>query len=71
MIFILDIKLFVFYCDCLKTSSRYVVIFLLRLSGQKNLLINAENAAGPMEVPQKSRIKTNCVKRLDCSSNGI
>ena len=33
-------------CECMKSSSKYVMIFLLRMSGQKILLINAENAAG-------------------------
>ena len=40
-----------FVCDCIKTSSKYVIAFLLNMSGRKKLHINAENAAGPMEVP--------------------
>ena len=40
-----------FVCDCMKTSSKYVIAFLLSISGLKILLINAENAAGPMEIP--------------------
>ena len=38
-------------CDCLKTSSKYVIAFLLNTSGRKILLINTENAAGPMKIP--------------------
>ena len=34
----------------MKTSSKYVMTMLLKMSGQKILLINAENAAGPMEI---------------------
>ena len=44
-------KISSFVCDCIKTSSKYVFAFLLSMSGQKILLINAENAAGPMEIP--------------------
>ena len=40
-----------FVCDCIKTSSKYVIAFLLSMSVRKILLINAENAAGPMEIP--------------------
>ena len=36
-------------CDCKKTSSKIVITFLLRISHLKNLLINAENAASPMD----------------------
>ena len=35
----------------MKTSSKFVITFLLRMSGLKFLLINAENAAGAMEIP--------------------
>ena len=38
-----------FVCDCIKTSSKFA--FLLSMSGQKILLLNAENAAGLMEIP--------------------
>ena len=62
----------------LKTSSKYVMTFLLRLSGGKIFFINAENAAGAMEIPWKCLLNsfcwfplTNCVKRPDCSSSGI
>ena len=37
--------------DCMKTSSKYVIAFFLSISGLKFLLINAEKAAGPMDVP--------------------
>ena len=40
-----------FVCDCIKTSSKYMIAFLLSMSGLKTLLVNAENAAGPMEIP--------------------
>ena len=40
-----------FVCDCIKTSSEYMIALLLSISGPKNLLMNAENAAGPMEIP--------------------
>ena len=40
-----------FVCDCIKTSSKYVSAFLLSISGLKIVLINAENAAVPMEFP--------------------
>ena len=40
-----------FVCDCIKTSSKYVIAFLLNIRGLKFLLINAENAAGLMEIP--------------------
>ena len=39
-----------FVCDCTKTSSNNVIAFLLSFSGLKILLINAENATGPMEI---------------------
>ena len=62
----------------MKTSSKYVITFLLIKSVQKVLLMNAENAAGPIEIPWRSLINsycwfpmTNCVKRHDCSSSGI
>ena len=37
-------------CDCMKTSPKYVIAFFLRISGLKILLINAEKAAGPMDI---------------------
>ena len=40
-----------FVCDCIKTSSKYVIAFLLSMSSRKILLMNAENAAGPMQIP--------------------
>ena len=40
-----------FVCDCMKKLSTYVMTFLLRSSGHKFLLINAENAAGSIEIP--------------------
>ena len=40
-----------FVCVCIKTSSKFVIAFLLSMSGRKILLLNAENAAGPMEIP--------------------
>ena len=39
-----------FTCDCMKTSSNYVMTFLLRVNGQNILLMNAKKAAGPMEI---------------------
>ena len=47
-------KISSFVCDCMKTSTKFVIAFLLSFSGRKILLINAENAAGPMEIPQNS-----------------
>ena len=38
-------------CDCIKTSARYVIAFFLSINGLKFLLINAEKAAGPMDMP--------------------
>ena len=50
---------------------------LLRMIGRKILLMSAENAAGPMEIPFKSPINSscwfpmkNCAKGRDCSSSG-
>ena len=43
-------KISSFACDCIKTSSKYVIAILLSMSGRNILLINAENAAGPMEI---------------------
>ena len=50
---------------------------MLKVSGRTTLLIKAEKAAGPMEIPQKSLFKvycwfpiTKCVKCRDCSSSG-
>ena len=40
-----------FVCDCIKTTSKYVIAFLLSMSGRKFLILNAEKAAGPMEIP--------------------
>ena len=40
-----------FVCDCLKTSSKFMIAFFLSISGLRVLFINAENAAGPMETP--------------------
>ena len=40
-----------FVCDCIKTSSKYAIAFLLSMSGRKRLLMNAEIVAGPMEIP--------------------
>ena len=45
----MNISSFVF--DCIKTSSKYVIAFLLNISGLKILIIKAENAADPMEIP--------------------
>ena len=39
---------------CMKKSSNFVTSYFLRMSGQKILLINAENAAGPIAIPEKS-----------------
>ena len=49
-----------FVCDCVKTSSKNLIAFLLSMSGQKVLLINAENAAGPMEIPYNNLLKSYC-----------
>ena len=51
MIFSNTLNISCFACDCKKISSKYVMTFLLRMIGQKKLLINAEKAAGPMEIP--------------------
>ena len=40
-----------FVCDCIKTSSKYVITFLVSMSGLRVLLMNAEKAAGPMDMP--------------------
>ena len=40
-----------FNCDCIKKSSKYVIAFLLIISGPKILLMKAEKAAGPMDMP--------------------
>ena len=39
-----------FVCDCIKTLLKYVFAILLSMSGRKALLMNAENAADPMET---------------------
>ena len=49
-----------FICDCVKTSSKYVMTTSLRMRGQKILIISAENAAGPVEIPQKSLLNSFC-----------
>ena len=38
-------------CDCIKTSSKYVIAFFFSISGLKILLMKAEKAAGPMDIP--------------------
>ena len=38
-----------FVCDCMKTSPKYVMIILLRMSERKISHINDEKAAGPKE----------------------
>ena len=45
------VKISYFVCDCMKTSSKYVVAFLLSIDGLKILLINAEKADGLMKIP--------------------
>ena len=40
-----------FVCDFIKTSSEYMIAFFLSISGLKILLIKAEKAAGPMDIP--------------------
>ena len=35
----------------MKTSSKYVITFLQRMSGRKILLIKVEKAAGSMDIP--------------------
>ena len=37
--------------DCMKTSSKYMIAFLLSMSGLKILHMKAEKAAGPMDIP--------------------
>ena len=37
--------------DCIKTSSKVVIAFFLSISGLKILLMNAEKAAGPIDMP--------------------
>ena len=38
-------------CDCIKTSSKYVIAFFCSISGLKFLHMKAEKAAGPMDIP--------------------
>ena len=45
-------------CDCIKTSSNYVIAFLVSMSGRKILVMIAENAAGPMEIPQNNLLNS-------------
>ena len=40
-----------FVCYCIKTSSKYVIACFFSISGLKILLIKAEKAAGPMDIP--------------------
>ena len=40
-----------FVCVFIKTSFKYAIAFLLRMSDRKILLMNAEKAAGPMVIP--------------------
>ena len=49
-----------FVCDRIKTLSKYVIAFLLSISGLKVLLINAEKAAGPMDMPQNNLLNSYC-----------
>ena len=51
MIFSRTMNISSFVCDCIKLSSKYEIAFLLSISGLKILLINAEKAAGPMDMP--------------------
>ena len=44
------LKISCFVCDCIKTSFRSVIKILLRMTGQKILLIKAEKAAGLMLI---------------------
>ena len=67
-----------FGCDCIKTSSKYVIACFFIISGLKILLIKAEKAAGPMDIQENNLLNsycwlpiTNCVTPRDCSSNGI
>ena len=55
-----------------------MIACFLSISGQKILLIKAEKAAVPMEIPYNNLLNsycwfpiTNCVNRRDCSSSGI
>ena len=49
-----------FGCDCIKTSSNYVIAFLLSMSGQKIILLKAEKAAGPMDMPENNLLNSYC-----------
>ena len=51
MIFFRTANISSLVCDCIKTSSKYVNVFFLSISGLKILLINAEKADGPMNMP--------------------
>ena len=51
MIFSNTLKVSCSVCDCMETSFKYVIKFLLTLSGQKTLLIKAEKTVSPMNVP--------------------
>ena len=66
-----------FVCDCIKTSSNHEIAFLVSMSGLKILLMNAEKAAGPMDIPWNNLLNsycsfpiTSCVNRRDFSSSG-
>ena len=45
-----------FVCDCMKTLSKYVIIFLRRISGLKVFHINADKAAGFSHLPLARKI---------------
>ena len=51
MIFSKTVNISSFYNDCIKTSSKYVIAFLLGISGLKVFFMNAESVSGPMEIP--------------------
>ena len=62
----------------MNTSFKYVIMFLVIISGLRLLLINDEKAAGLMDKPYNNLLIsycwfpiTNCVSRRDCSFNGI
>ena len=47
-------------CDCINTSSKFVIAFFLSIRGLKILLMNAEKAAGPMNMPLNNLLNSYC-----------
>ena len=47
----MNVSFLVLVCDCIKTSSKFIIAFFLSISDLNILLKNAEKAAGPMDMP--------------------